>query len=814
MEFKLNEENIVDVIVLVVVYWYLLGFFDPGLMLAETITAGGDTASHYYPAEYMRDYLLPNWHLSGWCPGNYAGFPIFQFYFPIAFLLMAVMGYVIPLQISFKLVTVLGTFLLPLMTYLSMRAMKFRFPTPILAATFTLCLLFLEANSMWGGNIPSTLAGEFTYSLSMSLAVLFMGTLYRGIEEKKYVIHNAVLMALISLTHVYTLLFVLASSAILLILKERSEFRSRLEYMAKTYILAFLLSAFFTVPLAAKLGHTTAYDLVWHITDVRKLVPTIMLPQMLVILGALVLVSVKVIKSLYSKKPRTGDEGDIKRLYIPIAAVYLLSLLGVTSWLISLHIKDFPSIESISNALVIPAIMVSLVGTMLLFYFSQRNRIVEFDPRVVYLGFAMVVGAGFYGTARYLGVVDIRFVPFIHLFMMFVAAYLVVTTVRKLNAVWMIPLIIVFLTMFWVNDYNVITDQASKILKGDVGNGFNAIFDEMMKWNYNGFTPAWIKWNYEGFERKSLWPQFSGVNEFLRGDQNDPRVVYEHSDHHNAAGTTRAYESLPLFSGRSTLEGLYMQSITSAPFVFYIQAEIGKQQSCPFYMHYPCTQFNLVNGTEHLKMFNVKHLIARSDEAKNALDSHPEYTLVKKIDPYSVYELTTNSNHYVTVPEYEPMLFKTHNWKDVSYDWFRNSDLIGTPLVFVSMVDKSDEERFKFVVWDGSLDSVKKIPLDNSDCIVHEYVGNEFIDFNTTCPGKPHLISMSYFPNWQVDGADKVYLVSPSFMLVYPNTNHVRLHYSKIWVDWLGILLSTIGVLIIIYAIFSQNQSLKRFFSL
>jgi uncharacterized membrane protein len=209
-------EKTTNIVILLSIFLFLLNYFKPNLMTSVTITSGGDTASHYYPAKYMKDYLLPNLKLMGWCPGWYAGFPIFQFYFTLPFLLIVLMSYIIPLQIAFKLVTVLGIFLLPVTTFFSMKLMKFKFPTPIIAAILTLPFLFMEANSMWGGNIPSTLAGEFSYSISLSLTVLFFGLLYRGLEENKFMLSNSVLFALISLTHIYTMLFAGFTSAFLL----------------------------------------------------------------------------------------------------------------------------------------------------------------------------------------------------------------------------------------------------------------------------------------------------------------------------------------------------------------------------------------------------------------------------------------------------------------------------------------------------------------------------------------------------------------------------------------------------------------------
>ena len=112
--------------------------------------------------------------------------------------------------------------------------------------------------------------------------------------------------------------------------------------------------------------------------------------------------------------------------------------------------------------------------------------------------------------------------------------------------------------------------------------------------------------------------------DYLKGNENDPRVVYEHSLEHNSFGTARAFESLPLFSGRSTLEGLYIQSTPTSPFVFYIESEVSKIAACPF-LHRRCTTFNLENGTKHLKLFNVQHYVALSDQVKNALKNNTEY---------------------------------------------------------------------------------------------------------------------------------------------------------------------------------------------
>ena len=56
------------------------------------------------------------------------------------------------------------------------------------------------------------------------------------------------------------------------------------------------------------------------------------------------------------------------------------------------------------------------------------------------------------------------------------------------------------------------------------------------------------------------------------------------------------------------------------------------------------------------------------------------------------------------------------------------------------------------------------------------------------------MVGVSYYPNWQVEGARRVYLVSPAFMLVFPDGPHVRLVFRRIAADWLGIAASFLGL--------------------
>lgn len=675
---------IIDVFTLIAIFCFLLSYFEPKYLLSKTIITGGDTASHYYYAKYLSETLLPQGKVVGWVQGNYCGFPLFLFYFPFPFIIMAFLDLFMPLEIAFKIVSVMGIFSLPICTYYSLRFLQYKFPIPIIGAIFSLPFLFMEANSMWGANIPSTLAGEFTYSLGFSLTILFAGTLYRGITTNRLKIVNALLVFFIGFSHGYTLLFAILMSSYFLI--TINDFFKKLFYLLKVHLLGFCMLAFWLIPLIFNTPYTIRYNFIWNIGSIFDVFPKILIPFI------------------------------------------ILAIIGL---------------------------VIDLIQKFRLIFGKGGNNI---DTRIYYFWFCIVISAILYLIAYRINVVDIRFLPFLQFFFMIGGAVGIYKMVERLRYQWILPFIIVPVSFLWVED------------------------------NVN-YIKTWIPWNYNGFESKNVWPSFSAVNKYLSGSVGDPRVVYEHSSLHNAAGTVRAFESIPLFSGRSTLEGLYMQSSITSPFVFYIQSEISKQRSAPL-PDYSCTQFNLKKGIKHLKMFNVKDFIVRSNEVKNAIKEYPQFLHKKTYGPYHIYELTTNENRYVVPLKYKPVLLETDNRKILFYKWFKNHEQNDVHIVFKkeSNDDEVDLSRFE-IIGEDDLHNLPKIPIDASGFIKEE-IKNDEILIETDMINKPLLVKFSYHPNWRVEGADRVYLVSPSFILIYPDKEHVRLYYGKTFPDHLGNFLS------------------------
>jgi hypothetical protein len=68
------------------------------------------------------------------------------------------------------------------------------------------------------------------------------------------------------------------------------------------------------------------------------------------------------------------------------------------------------------------------------------------------------------------------------------------------------------------------------------------------------------------------------------------------------------------------------------------------------------------------------------------------------------------------------------------------------------------------------------------------------ISFTTTAVGVPHMVKVSYFPNWQVEGAEGPYRAAPSLMVVVPTEENVVLEFRNTSAENIGIALTVLAL--------------------
>jgi hypothetical protein len=643
-------------------------------VLEPTTPAGGDAASHYYAAVYLRDVLLPRGAVVGWCPGSFAGFPLFQFYFPLPFVLMSLLSLALPLSVAFKLVTLLGPALLPACAYASLRLAGARFPGPALAAPMSLSFLFMEANSMWGGNLSSTLSGEFAYALGLDLALLFVGILGRGLRTRRARAAGAVLLAGIGLCHGYALLWAGGVSAVDA-LASRAWAR-RLGALLAVHGMAVLLMGFWLLPLLWYAPWTTSYDPVWPFGSWQEALPPILWPAAVL---AVVLGPVAAIVE------RRRERSDIR-----VLGTQCLRVLG-TLW---------------------AAIAVAVVA---------------------------------YRLGPTFGVVDFRFLPFAQVGVCLAAAAALGSLLGRLAAAELWPAVAALTVLPFVHSQVRIVP-------------FQAVYD------------------YSGFEKKAGWPVYQRLSRHLGGGVGDPRVAYEHSPEHVTLGSERALENLPLFSGRSTLDGLYMQSSATAPFVYYVQSELSLESTCPL-PDWGCARPDLDRGIAHLRMFNASHFIARSAEVTAMARRHPALTMELAAGEYEVFRLRESDGRYVVPLEVAPVLVRTATWKEAAFRWFKHAEP-GAPVPVFGPTPVGSEAAGFAGVFDALPKEPPRRPLPPPPAL-EERIDVDRISVSGCRPGHPLLIRVSYHPRWRALTGETVFLAGPNLMLVFPRGRELELVFGS-----------------------------------
>jgi 6-pyruvoyl-tetrahydropterin synthase-like protein len=253
-----RQQLILESIIGVALLLILLVYFTPNLLLSKTTTTGGDTGAHIYGPWYLRHYLLPKGEVAGWSPGWFGGFPMYQFYFPLVATAQALLSFLIPYTVAFKLGTITGTFFFPIAVYLLFRLLRLPFPIPIVGSVMALSFLFMDSYTIYGGNIASSQAGEYSFSLSIGLAIVFYGLMYRiSVEGKGRPLIAALVLALATLSHLIPVIMLALTAPLLIVWSaRRHRWRSALRRAGVVYVLAFAFTAFWAIPLVARLGYT------------------------------------------------------------------------------------------------------------------------------------------------------------------------------------------------------------------------------------------------------------------------------------------------------------------------------------------------------------------------------------------------------------------------------------------------------------------------------------------------------------------------------------------------------------------------------
>ena len=176
----------------------LIIFLRIELVFSELLPTGGDMGAHIVPTKFFVTELFNNFKISGWSQDWFAGYPVYYFYFPLPPIITSLLNFLFPFSISFKTMVLISQVLLVISIEMLMRKNSKEFSF----YGFGVGMLYLltESFTIFGGNLASSLAGQYSFTYSIAFANLAIFYLVKS--KHRYSIEFAsLLIGLAVLSH-------------------------------------------------------------------------------------------------------------------------------------------------------------------------------------------------------------------------------------------------------------------------------------------------------------------------------------------------------------------------------------------------------------------------------------------------------------------------------------------------------------------------------------------------------------------------------------------------------------------------------------
>ena len=755
---RLRKIPVLPIVLVVGASLIIFIVMNPWLIFTANTPTGGDMGAHVFGPAYLRDNLLSEGRILGWSNDWFAGFPAFYFYFPLPSLVIVAFDLALPYGVAFKLVTVLGLLALPPAIYFHTRAMKLNRHVALIAAGAGVVFAFLESFSIYGGNVASTLAGEFSYSWSFALSLVYLGLLMKAVrDDRRYAKWAALALALTALSHVLTTIVVIFAS--LFVLAWKKGFWRTLV----VWFWGFAIAAFWALPLLARIGLTS--DMAWTpLSRWEEIFPV----ELWLLLPIAIPGAIWALRKTSRAAPMIGAT-LLPVIYYPLPTVLpdiFPDMFGDQRW-------------KLWNGRLLPywyfgvAFFAAIGFGAAVVWMSRRlpSQVSKLWASLVF-GVAFAVAAGLMADST-------EFPPW---------AWGVVT------AVGIGVVAASLLAPAMVNTRNFLTTTAVAIVILGATAGVT-------------FIDGWARWNYEGYEAKESWPEYESL--MVELDRlPDGRVMWENNSGLNKYGTPMSPMLIPYWTegSQKSMEGLYFESSLTTPFHFINHSEMSFKSSNPIPgLKYHV--FDMERGLKHMDVYGVDYYVSFTPEAAEKALGIDEFELVTTTEPFQVFrlpdtQLVEAATHLPAVYEVpDRSLFRSltgsgsvtgrdgeplPSFHDMALEWYEDID-----------------EMDRWIVADGPaewprIESIGERPDTEIDVpenpVSNIVLEDHRISFTTKAVGVPHVVKVSYFPNWKATGADGPWRATPSLMVVVPTGNDVVIEFQDTWAESSGQILTVVGI--------------------
>ena len=640
--------------------FFVLWVLNPeGALFKLSTPTGGDLGAHVWGPAFLRDELLPNLRLSGWAPDWYAGFPAYHFYMvvPMLFIVVLNAGLVLPLLIlaiglisftvfklvaqnpkhwrsaffpticlllliipfhygfAFKLVTAAGLILMPFAGWRMGRLAGLPEPTPALLGASTLAFIFDRSFNIMGGNLMSTMAGEFAFTLAITFCLIYIGMLLRGVETGEKRAAAALLLALTGLCHLLVVFFALIVSFVAVATRLS---RASVRWITEVGLLSGLISAFWVLPFWWHRSHlndmgweklTSYSSYLWSRDQLAADFLTNDPPLQL----AIVLAAAGAVLSLVFRR-RLGVVLTISVIVLALAFIYLPE-------------------GRLYNGRLLPAYYLSIY-LLAAIAIAETIRILGFLVQKAAKGKERI-GNLVSGSIGFLVVV---------LFIFYLAVPLRVLPGGKMHG----------------NAYQWMGYETEDL---NIGRSWAL-------WNFEGYETR------TGDSTGGGWEELAGFVITMDDQAREygcGRLMWEYSSELTRYGTPMAPMLMPHWTDGciGSMEGLYFESSTTTPFHFLIQSELSTAPSRA-QRDLPYRSFDIDAGIDHLQQLGVKYYAASSQVATAKAQQHPALNEIANSGPWTIFKV--KNSELVAQLDFEPAIFdhlKHSEWLNPSVEVFQ-----------------------------------------------------------------------------------------------------------------------------------------------
>jgi hypothetical protein len=735
------------------------------LIFDRTTPTGGDMGAHVWGPAFLRDNFLPNFQLSGWSMDWYAGLPLYRFYMVVPALAIVAIDVVLPYGVAFKLVAVSGLVSFPLACWAFGRLAGFRHPIPELFSVAALCFLLDESFSIYGGNVLSTMAGEYSFSIALTLSMLGLGLLAHGLRTGRFRVWAAVILSLAAVSHGIVLIFVAVAATILCVVWMD---RRRLVYAVTTGVTVLLLSAWWVGPFL--FGHE-------FMTDMK-----------------------------YGFRPE-GATDSFWAMFFPLTAPldFIITSLAVVGFVAMVIRRNLTGTAIGLTCLTFVGLVYLTRDSLPLIGLLWNPRLLPFVYLTRYL--LMVVGALEVITWLVNLVRDRR-------------ASTRLSTYEGAFAAGAITLscLLVFGWMYETLPFDGVRTERDTAVYA--WGPFRKPVPEGTGYRSRAVADGWARYNMLGYEGRPKYPEYHELVTTMDGigqERGCGRALWENNSANGEYGTTMALMLLPHWTDGciASMEGLFFEASGTTPYHFITTAAMSESSSNPV------RQLRYVNndaevGVRHMHDLGVQYLMVRTEAAKVEARAQDDLEFITTSGPWEIFELTTAS--LVEPLSVQPVVVDKRGGDqrerhiEVGTSWFqRPDDWPAVPAddgpaewqrvpVEIDLAARVGEpgarsRNVDYVVPAAPVERVALEPVEVSNVVID----NQRISFEVDQIGVPVLVRVSYFPTWQASGAEGPYRVAPNFMVVVPTEQEVVLSYAKTPLDWFFYALTLVGVALCVY---------------